>query len=97
MCGLTYITSAVHFSELVQMRFDGSQVLLLHVAEQTLDSQGGHLQGGGGIHGGAPVHHRRAREKQMSSFHCQTGVTNNCYCVWQTQHRAVVSGNCTTQ
>lgn len=47
----THITAAVHIPELVQMRFDGLQVLLLHVAEQALDSQGGHLQGGGGIHG----------------------------------------------
>lgn len=48
---LTYITPAVHISKLVQMCFDGSQVLLLYVAEQTLDGQRGHLQGGGGIHG----------------------------------------------
>lgn len=50
-CDITYITPAVHISELVQMCFDGSQVLLLHVAEQALDGQRGHLQGGGGIHG----------------------------------------------
>lgn len=47
----THVAAAVHIPELVQMRFDGLQVLLLHVAEQALDSQGGHLQGGGGIHG----------------------------------------------
>lgn len=35
----TYITPAVHISEHVQMCFDGRQVLLLHVAEQTLHRQ----------------------------------------------------------
>lgn len=48
---VTYITPAVYISELVQMCFDGGQVLFFHVAEKTLDGQRGHLQGGCGIHG----------------------------------------------
>lgn len=51
----TYITPAVHVSELVQVGLEGGHVVLLHVAEQTLDGQRGHLQGGGGVHGSTPV------------------------------------------
>lgn len=49
----TYIAPAVHVPELVQMRFDGSQVVLLHEGEQALDGQRCHLEGGGGVHGSA--------------------------------------------
>lgn len=63
----TYVAPAVHISELVQMCFDGSQVVLLHEAEQTLDGQRRHLEGGGGVHGStlascAPLEGRRAGE-----------------------------------
>lgn len=47
----TYIAPAVHVSELVQMCFDGGQVVLLHKGEQTLDGQRRHLERGGGVHG----------------------------------------------
>lgn len=55
------------------MCLDGSQVLLLHVDEQTLDSHGGHLQGSGGIHGsgvntGAPLWQER-KEWYWALFH----------------------------
>jgi len=47
----THFTSGVHLSVLVQMSFDGREVLLLHVAEQTLNGQGTHLQRVAHIHG----------------------------------------------
>lgn len=46
----TYITASVHLLEAVQVSFKGRQVFLLHVAEQVLDGQSGHLYGCGGVH-----------------------------------------------
>lgn len=68
----THITPAVHISELVQMRFDSSQVVLLHEGEQTLDGQRRHLEGGGGVHGStlascAPLEGRRRSESGLWS------------------------------
>lgn len=50
------------------MGFDGSQVVLLHEAEETLDGQRRHLEGGGGVHGStlgscAPLEGRRRVEQ----------------------------------
>lgn len=46
----TYITSTIHLFELVEMGFNSSQVLFFHVAEEILDGQSGHLDGGCGVH-----------------------------------------------
>lgn len=46
----TYVAASVHLLEAVQVGFESSQVLLLHVAKQVLDGQRGHLDGGGGVH-----------------------------------------------
>lgn len=47
---LTYVAASVHLLEAVQVGFESSQVLLLHVAKQVLDGQRGHLDGRGGVH-----------------------------------------------
>lgn len=67
----TYIAPAVHISELVQMRFDSGQVVLLDEREQTLDGQGRHLEGGGGVHGWtlascSPLEGKGREEKRIS-------------------------------
>ncbi len=46
----TYIASTIHLFELVKMGFDGSQILFFHIAEEVLDGQSGHLDGGCGVH-----------------------------------------------
>lgn len=46
----TYVAAPVHLLEAVQVSFKSSQVLLLHIAEQVLDGQCGHLDGRGGVH-----------------------------------------------
>lgn len=58
------------------MRFDSSQVVLLHEGEQTLDGQRRHLEGGGGVHGStlascAPLEGRRRSESALWSTSAQ--------------------------
>ena len=46
----SYVAASVHLLEAVQVSLESSQVLLLHVAEQVLDGQRGHLDGRGRVH-----------------------------------------------
>lgn len=50
--GETYVVASVHLLEAVQVSSQGRQVLVLHVAEEVLDGQRGHLDGRGGVHDG---------------------------------------------
>lgn len=49
--GRTYITASINLLEAVKVSFKSLQVLFLYIAEQVLDGQSGHLDGGGGVHG----------------------------------------------
>lgn len=49
---MTYVVASVHLLEAVQVSSQGRQVLILHVAEEVLDGQRGHLDGCGGVHDG---------------------------------------------
>lgn len=48
--GETYVVASVHLLETVQVSSQGRQILVLHVAEEVLDGQRGHLDGRGGVH-----------------------------------------------
>lgn len=48
--GRTHVIAPVHFLEAVQVSSESGQIFVLHVAEEVLDGQRGHLDGCGGVH-----------------------------------------------
>lgn len=55
--GGPYIVASVHLLEAVQVGSQGRQVLVLHIAEEVLDGQCGHLDGCSGVHVGGWLMH----------------------------------------
>lgn len=85
-CLLTYITATIHLFELIEVRFEGGQVFLLHIAEEVLDGHGGHLYRSGGVHDCfSPTGHPGHRYITLRNTFT-LGVIYSCYS--PTQHRA---------
>lgn len=64
-----YVVAPVHLLKAVQVGSQGCQVLVLHVAEEVLDGQRGHLDGRGGVHvGGWSLHPLLENHGEMCQY-----------------------------